>query len=1396
MINGNIKVIRNGTGLNNGYGIYNNANGIINMSGGKITNESSKGDRSAGIYNNNNGTINMSGGIIESLALGNYVSYANGIYNATNGIINMTGGNVILISNGASKYASYGIFNSKNGTITLGVKGNGIASNNEPNISTTYNGTLTSYSIYNQFGTFNFYDGIIQSNGSCIYGGITEIEENHEIVENSQDGYEKIYLVEQNANNYILENVITGKQYSSFIEAINEITKDANELKIIKDFTLSTPLIIPDDKNIILDLNGRTITNKYFLITNYGNFEIIDNGENGNIINEETVIINLVQGTINISGGYISSNTNTGISSYAYGIYNDMSGTINISGGYINCNSISSGSYSYAYGIYNADNGIINVNGGKFINEDSRTDVSYGVYNADNGIINITEGNINRNDYGIYNSTGTVNITGGNISSEEYGIYNSTGTVNITGGNISSNEYGIYNNSTGTICIESGIINCNNDEYSDVYGIYNRTTGIIIIGIKGDGIISTDEPNIIATYAGMSTSDEGYGIYNPNGTLNFYDGRIEGSTKASYDDSGATDIEETQIPQFSKDNKIYAYGIDATDVARIGDKTYLNLQDAINEATDTDVIELLRGIQYTNQDVTLIVPSDKNVTIDLQNNPIVSAIEDAVFTIEGNLKIIDSIGEENGKISSSYQNTIYVKKGGNLYINGGTITNNKSGNNVITNEGTTSITGGTVSLSNSSGYVINNLTTGIVNISSGTISNSISDSIGSNYIYAIYNSGNGEINIKGGTIDVITDEYRIYAYGIYNNSSGTVNMTNGIINISSRRLSCGIYNSSNGIINMIGGTLNSNEGEDSYGIYSTSGTVNIGKSDITINTENPNILGTTNGIYTSEDCILNIYDGIIKGEETAISGDITSLEEQSEIVIGEETISNRTYETIFLVKVDSPIASVDSTQYYSLKEALDNINGAETIQILRTGTVGQPINIPSDKNVNIDLNGNTLNMYTQFENNGTLNITDLSSSGSGILTGYKDRLINNNGNLTLSGGTISGITYGIYNNSNGTTKITGGTLSDNKYAIYNSSSNGIVNVTNGTITGNTYGVFNYNGTTNVSTGNEYGVYNSSGTTNVTNGIINANTYGIYNNSGTTNISNLTITGNTTEVVNGGTGTTNILSGNIISNTIAVTNTLSGRVNIGSQDLAVDKENPVIQGEQYGIANTGTGSIAFYDGIVKGKEGSIQGYYLYTETGYIAQTNVVDGYYCDTLALSGTVTTVAKIGDIEYTNLQSAINACTSDTPTTITLVNSINSTQMFTIEEGQNVIIDLNGSTIATGTLEKLIENAGTLTIIDTNDRQTGKISNTSGIAINNTGTLNLGQDDGTVSTTCPEVVGKSTGIVNTGTFNFYDGIIKGAEALSGNVTARPDGYVINSSTDEATGMKQLTLGR
>ncbi len=385
-------------------------------------------------------------------------------------------------------------------------------------------------------------------------------------------------------------------------------------------------------------------------------------------------------------------------------------------------------------------------------------------------------------------------------------------------------------------------------------------------------------------------------------------------------------------------------------------------------------------------------------------------------------------------------------------------------------------------------------------------------------------------------------------------------------------------------------------------------------------------------------------------------------------------------------------------------------------------------------------------MYSIIENTGDLSITDLSTEKNGTLTGYKASPIYNSGNLQLVGGKISGNSYGIYNKENGTANIEGGNIQQNTYGIY--AVGGIVNVKEGAnIERNTYGTFTNGGITNIEggtiTANEYGVYTSNGSTNITGGNVKENIH---------------------EIQNGGTGTTSIISGNIVTNNETAIKNISpqGTIVIGTPDGNVTKETPVIQAEEYAINDSGKGSIKFYDGIIKGKKGGLLGLYLYLETGYTTKTESVDGYYCDTLALSGTVSTVAKIGEVEYTNLQSAINAYATE-ETTITLVNSINTNETFIIEEGRNITIDLNGKNIISATVENIIENAGDLKIIDTNSNQTGKISNIYKAAIQNTGTL-----------------------------KFYDGLIKADIAVEGIINVRPNGYIINKNTTD--GVEELTL--
>lgn len=285
---------------------------------------------------------------------------------------------------------------------------------------------------------------------------------------------------------------------------------------------------------------------------------------------------------------------------------------------------------------------------------------------------------------------------------------------------------------------------------------------------------------------------------------------------------------------------------------------------------------------------------------------------------------------------------------------------------------------------------------------------------------------------------------------------------------------------------------------------------------------------------------------------------------------------------------------------------------------------------------------------------------------------------------------------------------------------------------------------------------------------ISGGNIELNTYGVFNinlftYTAITNISNATFNENDYGVSVAG-GIVNIIDG-VVSGTRSAVGVSAGTLNIGTNDGAVSTEKPEIIGEVYGVESDLTSeAINFYDGIIKGKTKSVYGQVPNTESGYSMITDKMDEYIASIIVPSGTIEVVAECDNLSYTTLQSAIDSCTSEKQSTIILKNSIRVTEPIIIKEGQNIIIDLAGLEIRGTNLEYTIQNGGTLTFIDSSDEQTGKVSNTyeNGTVIQNTGTLNIGIDDGTISTTCPEISGGLYGIENTGIFNFYDGSISG----------------------------------
>jgi len=157
--------------------------------------------------------------------------------------------------------------------------------------------------------------------------------------------------------------------------------------------------------------------------------------------------------------------------------------------------------------------------------------------------------------------------------------------------------------------------------------------------------------------------------------------------------------------------------------------------------------------------------------------------------------------------------------------------------------------------------------------------------------------------------------------------------------------------------------------------------------------------------------------------------------------------------------------------------------------------------------------------------------------------------------------------------------------------------------------------------------------------------------------------------------------------------------------------------------------------------------------------------------------------VAKIirneEDKFYTSIQNAINDAVDGE--TIYLLK--NTSEEFT--NNKNVTLDLGGFKVTgSGTNEE----EHNLTIIN------GSIENPDGVGFTNNGSLTLGINDDKL---CPlyvenpncaykngfvSILGTTKGLLQNGTFNFYDGFVEGEIAISGSVTSTPVYEVIQEN--------------
>ena len=160
---------------------------------------------------------------------------------------------------------------------------------------------------------------------------------------------------------------------------------------------------------------------------------------------------------------------------------------------------------------------------------------------------------------------------------------------------------------------------------------------------------------------------------------------------------------------------------------------------------------------------------------------------------------------------------------------------------------------------------------------------------------------------------------------------------------------------------------------------------------------------------------------------------------------------------------------------------------------------------------------------------------------------------------------------------------------------------------------------------------------------------------------------------------------------------------------------------------------------------------------------------------------------------QYSTLQDALDACPDSGKCTVSLLDDLN--ESVEVYDTKDITMDLNGKTL-TGVRDNTIINYGKLNVINnTLDSESNPIGGivSDDTAIKTTGTLQLGENDDSV-TLSPSISGTLIGIDNTGTLKFYDGTIKGKNALKSTTIAKtPSSYNIVSITNN--GIQSLTLG-
>ena len=284
--------------------------------------------------------------------------------------------------------------------------------------------------------------------------------------------------------------------------------KDAGELQaavnaggeIVLDADITASITILADKNITLDLNGKTLTNEAgnHTITNEGTLTIKGDGTVDNVSHKKGALVN--KGTATINGGTFTrsqeaskSPTDDGGNSW-YVIRNQ--GTLTVNDGTVTNNS--------KFSSLVRNDGTMNINGGTF------TNIFNTIKNDATGTMIISAGTITSGDQAVQNWH-NLDVTGGTFNGDvDTWSYDGdgekcAGTTSINGnavidGDVAAIRYGDATTSIPRVEINGGTVNgtVQKGEYGAAYVVVDPSAPSSVITVSGGTFAKKPESAFIA----------------------------------------------------------------------------------------------------------------------------------------------------------------------------------------------------------------------------------------------------------------------------------------------------------------------------------------------------------------------------------------------------------------------------------------------------------------------------------------------------------------------------------------------------------------------------------------------------------------------------------------------------------------------------------------------------------------------------------------------------------------------------------------------------------------------------------------------------------------------------------------------------------------------------------